>query len=102
MNWDATKASQSSYSNACFQHYDSSRNDSFGGLPNASAEDGHASAHKGDMAGSLFFTQGWFEDTLPTQLQDEIAFANLDGDLYDSVKVSLELCILAYQRALHV
>ncbi|RWH84456.1 MAG: hypothetical protein EOQ86_01550 [Mesorhizobium sp.] len=54
------------------------------------------------MAGSLFFTQGWFEDTLPTQLQDEIAFANLDGDLYDSVKVSLELCILAYQRALHV
>ncbi|GLS35955.1 hypothetical protein GCM10010869_15440 [Mesorhizobium tianshanense] len=91
------------------QHYDPGRNlhlyDSFEGLPNASAEDGHANAHKGDMATTQdalianfkrlnlrqpILHQGWFEDTLPTQLPDKIAFAHLDGDLYDSVKVSLE------------
>lgn len=81
------------------QHYDPSRNlhlyDSFEGLPNASAENGHANAHKGDMATTKdalianfkrlnlrqpILHQGWFEDTLPTQLPDKIAFAHLDGD----------------------
>lgn len=34
--------------------------------------------------------QGWFNETLPNGLPDPIAFAYLDGDLYDSIKVSLE------------
>lgn len=34
--------------------------------------------------------KGWFNETLPNGLPDPIAFAYLDGDLYDSIKVSLE------------
>lgn len=33
---------------------------------------------------------GWFKDTLPGALPDRICFAHLDGDLYSSVKESLE------------
>lgn len=33
---------------------------------------------------------GWFADSLPTELPDEICFAYLDGDFYDSILVSLE------------
>jgi O-methyltransferase len=33
---------------------------------------------------------GWFSQTLPTGLPDTLCFAYLDGDLYDSVLVSLE------------
>ena len=33
---------------------------------------------------------GWFEETLPAGLPDKLCFAYLDGDLYDSVRVSLE------------
>jgi O-methyltransferase len=33
---------------------------------------------------------GWFEQTLPSGLPSELCFAYLDGDLYDSVVVSLE------------
>ena len=33
---------------------------------------------------------GWFEETLPNGLPESIAFAHLDGDFYDSIKVSLE------------
>lgn len=33
--------------------------------------------------------KGWFEDTLPRSLPDEIAFALLDGDFYDSIGISL-------------
>jgi O-methyltransferase len=33
---------------------------------------------------------GWFEETLPAGLPDRLCFAYLDGDLYDSVRVSLE------------
>ena len=33
---------------------------------------------------------GWFRDTLPNELPEVIAFAHLDGDLYRSVKESLE------------
>jgi len=35
--------------------------------------------------------QGWFADTCPGGLPTRIAFAHLDGDLYDSIKDSLEL-----------
>jgi O-methyltransferase len=34
--------------------------------------------------------KGWFNDTLPTQLPEKIAFAYLDGDFYDSILVSLQ------------
>jgi O-methyltransferase len=34
--------------------------------------------------------EGWFEDTLPTQLPEKIAFVHLDGDFYTSTKVALE------------
>ena len=33
---------------------------------------------------------GWFDDTLPDGLPERIAFAHLDGDLYASIRVSLE------------
>jgi O-methyltransferase len=33
---------------------------------------------------------GWFEDTLPLGLPGKLCFAYLDGDLYDSIRVSLE------------
>lgn len=36
---------------------------------------------------------GWFADTLPGELPGEIAFGYLDGDLYDSIHVSLTHCI---------
>src|SRR5215510_14885667 len=36
---------------------------------------------------------GWFEDTLPSQLHDDIGFAYLDGDLYRSTAVSLAQCV---------
>lgn len=57
---------------------------------------------KGDMSASLFVFhdtfrrvglppptsvhKGWFEETIPAQLPDQIAFALLDGDLYSSTK----------------
>jgi hypothetical protein len=34
--------------------------------------------------------KGWFKDTLPHDLPERICFAHLDGDLYDSILVSLE------------
>ena len=33
--------------------------------------------------------KGWFQDTLPNGLPEQIAFAYLDGDFYDSILVSL-------------
>jgi O-methyltransferase len=33
---------------------------------------------------------GWFSETLPRDLPEAISFAYLDGDFYDSVKLSLE------------
>jgi len=78
--------------------------DSFEGLPSTRSVDGN-SYKKGD----LFTTQdalvnnfkmhaldlpvihkGWFEDTLPDSLPESICFAHLDGDLYDSILVSLK------------
>jgi O-methyltransferase len=34
--------------------------------------------------------RGWFNETLPDGLPERIAFAHLDGDFYDSIKVSIE------------
>ena len=34
--------------------------------------------------------KGWFSDTLPNGLPEKICFAYLDGDLYESILVSLE------------
>jgi O-methyltransferase len=34
--------------------------------------------------------KGWFQDTLPNGLPERIAFAYLDGDFYDSIRVSLQ------------
>jgi O-methyltransferase len=80
--------------------------DSFAGLPELSEEDGDTKLyHKGwgtvpeETLLANFRNHnlqppeihvGFFEDILPTRLPDEIAFAHLDGDLYDSIKVSLE------------
>ena len=35
--------------------------------------------------------KGWFKDVRPDQLPERIAFAHLDGDLFDSITQSLEL-----------
>ncbi len=78
--------------------------DSFEGLPAADDVDG-LTYQKGDLAtteGALIknfrsyglplptIHKGWFNETLPTGLPDRISFAHLDGDFYDSIKVSLE------------
>ena len=78
--------------------------DSFEGLPTVSDADG-SSYGEGDLATTEevvrenFAThtlrqpsihRGWFSDTLPTQLPEKIAFAHLDGDLYQSILVSLQ------------
>jgi O-methyltransferase len=34
--------------------------------------------------------KGWFDDTLPGGLPEKISFAHLDGDLYDSIMISLK------------
>jgi len=36
-----------------------------------------------------FIHEGWFEDTLPHCLPNQIAFAYLDGDFYNSILISL-------------
>ncbi|MFJ3824971.1 TylF/MycF/NovP-related O-methyltransferase [Streptomyces nodosus] len=36
---------------------------------------------------------GWFADSLPDQLPDQIAFAYLDGDYYDSIHTCLTACV---------
>jgi O-methyltransferase len=36
---------------------------------------------------------GWFDDTLPTELPEQIAFGYLDGDFYDSIMTSLTHCV---------
>ena len=79
--------------------------DSFEGLPALRPEDGDTRYGQGQMRTTrekllANFSRyglrvpaihpGWFEDTLPTQLPDTICFAYLDGDLYESIKVSLQ------------
>ena len=91
------------------EHYDKSRTlhvyDSFEGIPELQPEDGNTGFSKGRMATAQevlhsnfsrvglktpVVHQGWFEDTLPNQLPERIAFAHLDGDLYESIRISLE------------
>lgn len=77
--------------------------DSFDGLPAARTEDG-TSYKKGGLATTEDILienfrvhdlelpdihKGWFQDTLPEGLPKSICFAYLDGDLYDSIMVSL-------------
>jgi O-methyltransferase len=90
------------------QHYRSNKKlyvyDSFEGLPQLNSIDGSA-YHQGqlktteDVLRSNFkrynlplpeIHRGWFNDTLPNGLPDKISFAYLDGDLYDSILISLE------------
>jgi O-methyltransferase len=83
--------------------------DSFEGLPATKPIDGHV-YKQGDLATSEdvlrdnfrkhglelpAIHKGWFDDTLPNGLPEKICFAHLDGDLYDSIMVSLHH---VYQR----
>ncbi|KJC53662.1 methyltransferase [Bradyrhizobium sp. LTSPM299] len=78
--------------------------DSFEGLPSIGESDG-TSYEEGGLATSedrvrLNFKRynltlpaihkGWFNDTLPNGLPERICFAYLDGDLYESILISLE------------
>ncbi len=78
--------------------------DSFEGLPSTRPEDGDA-YQKGDLATTKdvllnnfqlygleppIIHEGWFDNTLPDSLPQKICFAHLDGDLYDSIMVSLK------------
>jgi len=91
-------------------YYDPNRSlhvyDSFEGIPEPTTRDGNtATFYKGQMAVNQqqlldnfkkvglkppLIHAGWFKDTLPTELPQRISFAHLDGDLYDSIMVSLE------------
>jgi O-methyltransferase len=91
------------------EQYDPTRGfhvyDSFEGLPAVHECDGSTPFSQGEMKTSRQVLEenfrhyglrlpdihpGWFQDTLPTGLPDRIAFAYLDGDLYESIRVSLE------------
>jgi len=78
--------------------------DSFEGLPEVHAKDGDA-YQSGEMGTSreLFdknfqavglplpiIHKGWFQDTLPGTLPEHIAFALVDGDLYESTLTALQ------------
>lgn len=78
--------------------------DSFGGLPATKQVDGQT-YKQGDLATSEdvlrsnfrmhnlelpIIHKGWFDDTLPEGLPEKICYAHLDGDLYDSIMVSLK------------
>jgi O-methyltransferase len=79
--------------------------DSFEGLPAWSEQDEGSIETKDNLRGSErrllrnfrryrlghpIVHRGWFQDTLPQELPESISFAHLDGDLYSSVKESLE------------
>ena len=78
--------------------------DSFEGLPSLGPKDGHAYRAgqlktSQDVLKDNFLTfslplpeihRGWFKDTLPNGLPDKISFAYLDGDLYESILISLQ------------
>jgi O-methyltransferase len=84
--------------------------DSFEGLPEARAKDGRIpfGAHDLKVPKDILIDnfkryslrlpeihEGWFNETLPTGLPDQICFAHLDGDLYESILTSL---IYVYPR----
>lgn len=77
--------------------------DSFRGLPVVGEHDRYL--EEGDCAASAAAVdatfarwglrppqihEGWFEDTLPDQLPESIAFAYLDGDFYESMLTSIK------------
>lgn len=81
--------------------------DSWEGLPAITAEDGDAAMWSGQVVGSpkrviavmkaleiepsrLRFHKGWFADTFPNIQIDRIALLHIDGDFYDSVRLTLE------------
>lgn len=81
--------------------------DSFQGIPDPTPEDGTACAQfkRGMMSVSQrallsgfakhqleppVIHAGWFDATLADGLPDRIAFAHLDGDLYESTKIGLQ------------
>ena len=78
--------------------------DSFDGLPSAKQIDGgfYKSGELKTSEGILRdnfkkynlpipeIHKGWFQDTLPNELPEQIAFAYLDGDFYDSIIISLQ------------
>lgn len=92
------------------QYYDDSRTlhvyDSFAGLPAAHAKDAREDSTEGQMKTTEEalrdnfrrsglplprIHKGWFTETLPGDgLPQAIAFAHLDGDLYESILTSLE------------
>jgi O-methyltransferase len=81
--------------------------DSWEGLPEITAEDGDAGMWAGDVVGSprrvvsvfkslgidmsrVTFHKGWFDQTFPVAKIDRVAILHVDGDFYQSVKISLE------------
>lgn len=79
--------------------------DSFEGLPELHQQDGPTPYRTGELKTSRqilvenfekyglrlpVIHEGWFSETLPTGLPENICFAHLDGDLYESILVSLE------------
>ena len=79
--------------------------DSFQGLPQAHQKDGAIPFSRQDLTTSKDILienfkrydlrlpeihVGWFNETLPSELPDEICFAHLDGDLYGSILTSLQ------------
>lgn len=79
--------------------------DSFQGLPDPRPEDAGTLCRRGSMKTSVqklldnFASVGlkppeihcgWFTDMLPRELPEQICFAHLDGDLYESILTSLE------------
>lgn len=79
--------------------------DSFEGLPETTDKDGQPPVAVGQLKATSravyrnferyglrrpVVHEGWFDDTLPDGLPEQIAFAHLDGDFYESMRVSLE------------
>lgn len=91
--------------------------DSFEGLPSGGEKDGAASQN-GFVSGALAVTKrevkarflragmkvpvikkAWFNELTEVDLPEEIAFAFLDGDLYESIRDSLKLVVGKMNRA---
>ena len=75
--------------------------DSFEGLPSSTVEDQieeiglfavNTSVVLDNFSGlpKPIICKGWFQDTMPSQLPSQVAFAHLDCDLYGSIKLALE------------
>jgi len=80
--------------------------DSFDGIPEAGPLDnpklsrqskctfeqcfGHMTKMWGIEAERLLFHPGWFKDTIPGVIIEQIAILRLDGDLYESTKTAIE------------